>query len=188
MNLKNFITALFMLLLCITPAFASYIDNFSNDTEIQGALAVLQRAGAEDVFNNLQENSVKIAFYDLSHISYDYMNHFAINTVDSFGNRYILINTKFKNASPEELACLIAHESCHKLAVATLEEETFATRTEAKYWDILKDKNKTYEASALLDRLNGLSALEKASTDDIDLIQDKILNHAFYIQQLAIVR
>jgi len=176
-----------MALLCSTPVFASHFDNYTKDAEIKSALTLLYNAGAEEVFNNLDENSVKIAFYDLSLLSGSYADHFAINTVDSFGNRFIFINTKFKNASPEELACLIAHESFHKLSVATLDEENLATQKEAFYWNKLKNNNKAYTCSALLIRLNNLVSLKEASTIEEDLILNKISNSSFYRQQLAIV-
>ena len=40
---------------------------------------------------------------------------------------YLLIQL-IKNAPIEQIACLIAHESCHVLRKATLEEETTATQ------------------------------------------------------------
>ncbi|MCM1265629.1 MAG: hypothetical protein NC200_05460 [Candidatus Gastranaerophilales bacterium] len=188
MKLNRILITIVMFVFFVTPAFASYVDNFSKDVKIQSALTLLEHNGAKEVFDNLELNAVKISFYDLSQISYNYVSHFAINTIDSFGNRHILINTRYKNASVEEIACLIAHESCHVMAVATVEEETVATRTEAYYWGLLRDKNKTYTQSALLERLNGLVALNEASTDDKDLIEEKITNSSFYIEQLAIVQ
>lgn len=189
MNLKGFIVAIFMVVMCTTQVFASvYSDSFSTDAKIRSALELLEYADADEVFDNLSENSVKIVFYDLSQISYDYASHFAINTIDSFGNRYILINSKYKNASIEEIACLIAHESCHVEAVATLEEEIYATETEAYYWYLLKDENKEYQTSALLDRLDSLVALQDASTEDRNLIAERIISSTFYMNQLAVVR
>ena len=167
------------------PVLAGHLDNFTQDTTIKSALVLLENVGAREVFDNLQEISAKIEFYDLSAIAPNYANHFAINSVDSFGNRYILINTKYKNASPEEIACLIAHESCHKQAVATYEEEYTATKTEAYYWSRLKNRAKTYKNSALLSRLNNLSDLRSASTANSNLIERKINNSNFYRNQLA---
>jgi hypothetical protein len=114
------------------------------------------------------------------------MNHFAINSVDNFGNRYILINTKYMNASPEEIACIIAHESFHKLKVATTDEETLATEKEAKYWALLKKAGKVYENSPLLARLNNLVELDNHSTETKNLIRERITTSAFYREQLAI--
>ena len=185
MNIKRIVITLIMIVICSMPALASYADNFTRDTNIKNALVLLEQVGATEVFENLEENSVKIVFYDLSNISYSYMKHFAVNSVDSFGNRYILINSKFKNASPEELACIIAHESFHKLKVATYEEEYLATQKEAYYWGLLKDKTKTYNNSELLSRLDNLSNLKLASTENKNLIQEKINKSSFYKKQLA---
>ena len=165
---------------------AMNLKSFSSDSKIVEALSMLDNIGAHEVFDNLQYNSVKIMFYDLSQISFNYHKHFAVNTTDTWGNRYILINTKYKNAPAEQIACLIAHESCHKAKVATLSEETRATRTEARYWMMLKKHNVESQDSALLTRLNGLANLEHSSTVGHDYIQDKISNSKFYQSQLAV--
>ncbi len=185
MNIRGFVIGILMILFFSMPAFAGYVDNFTRDNHIKEALVLLENNGAAEVFENLEENSVKIAFYDLSQISYGYMNHFAVNSVDTFGNRYILINTKYKNATPEELACIIAHESFHKLKVATYEEEYTATQKEAHYWSILKVKGKEYKSSPLLARLDNLNNLRLASTKEKNLIQEKINKSPFYKKQLA---
>ena len=177
-----------MAMLCVTPAFAAHFDRYAKDAEIKAALCVLYNAGLHEVFDNLDEKSVHIAFYDLSLLSTDYQNHFALNTVDSFGNRYIFISVKFKYASPEELACLIAHESFHKSDIATLEEETVATAKEAEYWNKLKNPEKKYNQSKLLVRLNNIAELSAKSNKNKDFILEKICNSSFYRQQLAIVR
>jgi len=176
---------------CLVMLFANQVSaanvkNFSEDMKIREALTLLNDVGADEIFDNLQENSVKILFYDLGQLSYEYKNHFAINSTDLWGNRYILINAKFKNAPVEQIACLIAHESCHKGRVATLAEETTATRKEAQYWMVLKKNNVAYAPSALLSRLNSLSNLEHSSTVSHDCIEEKISNSSFYQSQLAL--
>lgn len=178
--------AVCLFMLSAAQVSAINVKYFSQDVQIQNALTLLDDAGAKEVFDNLQENSVKIMFYDLAQLSYEYKNHFATNSTDVWGNRYILINAKFKNAPAEQLACLIAHESCHKGKIATLEEETTATRKEAQYWAILKKHNVEYAQTTLLARLNSLSNLEHCSTVSHDCIQEKISNSSFYQNQLAI--
>lgn len=167
-------------------AFAMNVKCFSDDVKIRQALTMLDDIGARDVFDNLHENSVKIIFYDLSQVSFSYANHFAMNTTDNWGDRYILINTKYKNAPVEQIACLIAHESCHKGKVATLSEETRATRTEARYWQVLKQRNYNYPNNRLTSRLNSLANLENVSTVNHDYIQDRISNSGFYKEQLVL--
>ena len=165
---------------------AMNVKYFSDDYRIREALVMLDDIGAKDVIENLQENSVKIIFYDLTQISFEYGKHFAMNTTDTWGNRYILINSKFINAPTEQIACLIAHESCHKGKVVTMAEETKATRTEARYWQVLKKHNVHYANTSLTNRLNSLANLESSSTVGHDYIQDRISNSKFYQSQLAV--
>lgn len=167
-------------------AFAWNVRSFSRDEDILDALRLLNRIGADEVFENLQENSVKIIFYDLSLIKYSYCNHYAISSIDNWGDRYILINSRFRNASKEELACLIAHESFHKASRATMSEETLATQKEAYYWSILKIPGKVYAKSALANRLDKLACLYNESTANNNLIEKRIQNSRFYQNQLAV--
>ena len=183
---KILLSAACVVVLSSAQVSAVNVKYFSNDCKIQSALTLLDNAGACEIFDNLRENSVKIIFYDLTQISFSYKNHFAINSTDLWGNRYILINMKYRNAPIEQIACLIAHESCHKGKIATLDEETKATRTEAQYWSILKKHNVEYSQTALLVRLNSLSNLEHISTVSHDYIQEKISNSSFYKNQLAV--
>lgn len=173
-------------IVCSSQVLAMNLNRFTEDAKIKSALEMLDDIGAEEIFDNLMENSVKIRFYDLGQISYSYKNHFAMNTVDDWGNRIILINTKYQKAPTEQIACLIAHESCHKAKVATLEEETRATRKEAQYWTVLKNRYISYEETPLTNRLNSLVNLEHSSTVDHDYIQERISNSSFYQNQLAI--
>lgn len=182
---------LLVLLACMFVVFSSQVsamnlNRFTDDAKIKSALEMLDDIGANEIFDNLMENSVKIRFYDLGQISYSYKNHFAMNTVDDWGNRIILINTKYQKAPTEQIACLIAHESCHKAKVATLAEETTATRKEAQYWVVLKNRSITYAESPLTNRLNNLVNLEHSSTVDHDYIQERISNSSFYQNQLAV--
>lgn len=180
-----------VLLACLFVLFSSRVSAmnvkvFTDDSKITAALEMLDDIGATEIIENLQENSVKIRFYDLSQISYSYRNHFAMNTIDNWGNRVILINVKYQKAPTEQIACLIAHESCHKAKVATLAEETTATRKEAQYWSVLKKRNVSYQETPLLNRLNNLVNLEHTSTVSHDRIEERISNSNFYQNQLAI--
>lgn len=168
------------------PANAYNMKHFTDDTKITSALELLDKNGADEIFTNLQENSVKIIFYDLSLMSYDYRYHYAISGINNFGERYILLNTRYKKCSTEEIACLIAHESCHKDKVATLAEETLATQTEAKYWLKLKNPNKIYVDNDLKNRLDNLAYLYSHSDKNNNRIEERIANSEFYRSQLSI--
>lgn len=168
------------------PVSAYNMNHFTDDFKISDALVLLERNGANEIFENLQENSVRILFYDLSMLSYNYRDHYAISGENSMGRRFILINTKYMKCSTEEIACLIAHESCHKAKVATLAEETTATQTEAKYWLKLKQPNKIYQQTDLYNRLDNLAYLYTHSDKNNNKIEERIANSEFYKAQLSV--
>lgn len=180
--MKNvFVTVLVFFVLTITQVFAYDVEKFSSDTTIIPAMELLAQNGNDDVFANLQKNSVKVKFYNLS----GYGNVYAVNTYDAYGRRVILINSVYKNAPTEQLACLIAHESFHVLRKATLEEETLATEKEAACWTKLKNSSTTYPETKLTRRLDKLANLYLASQDGNNYIQDKIASSSFYKTQFG---
>lgn len=168
--------------LTITQAFAYNLRTFTSDTKIIAAMELLEQSGEFEVFQNLQKNRVKIKFYHLS------MNNvYAANAYDQFGRRVILINSIYKNAPIEQIACLIAHESCHTARKATLEEETKATSKEATCWVKLKKSGVEYPANKLTKRLDKIANLYYASIDDgNNYIEDKIASSSFYRAQFGL--
>ena len=181
--MKNVLVILFVFFaLTITQAFAYNAKDFSSDSKIISALNLLEQNGEYDVFANLRKNAVKIKFYHLS-----YGNVYAANTYDSYGRRVILINSIYANAPVEQIACLIAHESCHTARKATLEEETTATSKEAACWAKLKRANVTYPESKLTKRLDKIANLHIASVQDgNNYIEDKIASSSFYRAQFGL--
>lgn len=178
---KAFVALFVFFALTITQAFAYDVERFSNDATIISAMKLLEQNGEYDVFANLKKNSVKIKFYNLS----GYGTVYAANTYDNYGRRVILINSAYKNAPIEQIACLIAHESCHVLRKATLEEETVATQKEAACWAKLKNNAVSYPETKLTKRLNKISNLYLASQDGNNYIQDKIASSSFYRSQFG---
>lgn len=180
--MKNLVVTLFVFFaLTITQAFAYNVESFSSDATIISAMKLLEQNGETDVFDNLKKNSVKIKFYNLS----GYGTVYAANTYDNYGRRIILINSAYKNAPIEQLACLIAHESFHVLRKATLEEETIATQKEAACWAKLRKETVTYPETKLTKRLDKISNLYLASADGNNYIQDKIASSSFYKTQFG---
>lgn len=179
---KAFIALFAFFALTISQTFAYNVTDFSSDAKIISAMQLLEQSGEQDVFVNLKKNSVKIKFYALS----GYGNVYAANTYDNFGRRVILINSAYKNAPVEQIACLIAHESCHVLRKATLEEETTATQKEAECWTKLKNNSVTYPETKLTRRLDKISNLYLASKDGNNYIGDKIASSSFYKAQLGL--
>ena len=185
--MKKVLVVLFaFLFFTINQAFAYRITDFSSDTKIIAAMQMLEQAGEQDVFRNLQRSGIRVKFADLSKYAYNSHKCYAVNTYNEFGSRVILINVMYKNAPTEQIACLIAHESCHVKRVADLEEETIATQKEAATWTRLRVASKVYPDTALTKRLNKISNLYLASDSHNNLIQQKIASSSFYSTQLGL--
>lgn len=175
-----------LLMLSVNQAFAYRVTDFSSDTKIIAAMRLLEQAGEQDVFRNLQRYGMQVKFDDLSMVSYNKSKTFAVSTYNQFGTRVILINSIYKNAPAEQIACLIAHESFHTGYSADLEEETLATQKEAACWTRLKVASKTYPDSRLTRRLDKLSGLYLASGNGNNLVEEKIASSGFYRNQLGL--
>ena len=179
--MKNVLICVFVFVaLTIGQSFAYNTTDFSNDTKIIAALNLLQQSGDYDVFTNMQKNAVKVKFYNLG-----MSNIYATNSYDSYGRRVILINSIYKNAPVEQIACLIAHESCHTSRRPTLDEETTATQKEASCWTRLKRNSATYPETKLTKRLDKLAGLYLASDSETNYIHDKIASSSFYRAQFG---
>ena len=178
--MKKVLVALFIFVtLTATQAFAYNLKNYTSDSTILAAMQLLEQNGEYDVFANLNKNAVKVKFYPLS-----MSNVYAANTYDNYGRRVILINSIYKNAPIEQIACLIAHESCHIARKATLEEETTATSKEAACWAKLRKADVIYPQTKLTKRLDNLAELHIDSVNDgNNYIGDKIASSSFYRAQ-----
>ena len=168
--------------LTVSQAFAYNLKSFTSDAKIMAAMQLLEQNGEYGVFANLKKNAVKVKFYHLS-----MSNVYAANAYDEFGRRVILINSIYKDAPLEQIACLIAHESCHTARKATLEEETVATSKEAACWAKLKRVGVSYPETKLTKRLNKIAGLHLASAQDgNNYIEDKIASSSFYRAQFGL--
>lgn len=185
--MKNFVLLFFVFVfLTINQSFAFNAKQFSKDVKIIAAINLLDRSGESDVLRNLQRHGVRIKFSDLSMVSYNSSKCFAVSTFNEYGTRVILINNIYKNAPVEQIACLIAHESCHTGNFADLEEETIATQKEAACWTRLKSRNQSYPDSRLTRRLDRLSQMYLASDENNNYVEQKIANSGFYRNQYGL--
>lgn len=169
----------------VSQAFAYRATDFSSDAKIVAAINLLDQAGETDVLKSLQRYAVRISFENMASIGVT-SKAFAVSTYNQYGSRVIMINSMYKNAPVEQIACLIAHESCHTKRVADLEEETIATQKEAATWIRLKSESKVYPETRLTARLDKLSGMYMASSQGNNLIQNKIANSGFYRTQLGL--
>ena len=174
------------IMLTLNQAFAYRATDFSSDSKIVAAINMLEQRGESDVLRNLQRYAVRISFDDLSSVSFNSSKAFAVSTYNKYGTRVIMINSIYKNAPTEQIACLIAHESFHTKRVADLEEETLATQKEAATWLRLKVDSKAYPDTRLTRRLDKLSSMYLASNQGNNIIQNKIASNGFYRNQLGL--
>lgn len=126
------------------------INRLSDDNRIREALKLLDKV----VIERLQDKSYSIK-WDSSLPS----DVYACRDEDSFGNNFILINYLWYWAPIEEVACLIAHESCHVKKAVDIPEEVEATMTEAMTWRTLKVPSKKYTKTLLFKRLERLASM-----------------------------
>ena len=173
----------FVILLSSQAAFAYRASDFSSDTKIISALNLLEQSGETDVLRNLKKNGIRVSFDDLTSYTYNASKAYAISTYNQYGTRVIMINSMYKNAPVEQIACLVAHESMHVKRIADLEEETIATQKEAATWTRLKVASKTYPDTKLTRRLDKLSSMYLASSNGNNIIQNKIATSGFYKSQ-----
>ncbi len=172
--------------LSLNQAFAYRATDFSSDTKIVAAINLLEQSGETDVLRNLQKGAIRVSFDDLTNYTYNASKAFAVSTYNRYGTRVIMINSIYRNAPTEQIACLIAHESMHKKRVADLEEETIATQKEAATWMRLKNNSVTYPQNKLTKRLDQLAKLQMASNHDgTNYIQSKIASSSFYKAQFG---
>lgn len=128
--------------------------------------------------NNLTGRPFKIEFKNLSEINPEYASFDALGwqKPDKLNKTketlYIYINEKHRNAPPEALAALLAHEAIHQDKFNSLNEETYAWTLEAATWVKMVEKNpeSMNSASSLVSRENSLKKLfEKGNYTNIYL-------------------
>jgi hypothetical protein len=176
----------FVLLSVNQAAFAYRASDFSSDSKIISAINLLEQSGETDVLRNLKKYAIRVSFDDLSSYTYNASKAYAISTYNQYGTRVIMINSIYRNAPVEQIACLVAHESMHVKRVADLEEETIATQKEAATWVRLRSAAKAYPDSRLTRRLDKLGGMYMASSNGNNIIQNKIASNGFYRAQLGI--
>lgn len=185
--MKKFVLLFFtVVLFTLSPAFAYRASDFSSDTKIIAAINLLEQSGETDVLRNLQRYAMKVSFNDLTTVAMNSSKTFAVSTYNAYGTRVIMINSIYRNAPTEQIACLIAHESFHVKRVADLDEETIATQKEAATWIKLRNTSKDYPDSRLTRRLDKLSGLYLASDSNNNYVKQKIANSGFYRTQLGL--
>ena len=149
-----------------TDAYAKKYKKVTKDGAVMQAMELMEKLNIAKysynalMGNNLTEKPFKIEFKNIAEIRQEYASFDALGWKKK--NRlYIYINEKHRNAPPEALAALLAHEAIHQDEFASLNEETYAWTLEAAVWMKLAEKNPSVEksASSLVSRENMLKKL-----------------------------
>jgi hypothetical protein len=117
------------------------------------------------------QKPVRVFFKDLSLLNKKMKNFDALSWLSVDGQQVIFINEKHRNAPPEALASIIAHEAMHDDLSNSITEEVTAWQKEAQVWQEMKRQNPTLAAipegeHPLVDRLNRIQAeYEKGSLE-----------------------
>lgn len=109
---------------------------------------------------NLTNRPMKIEFTNLGAINPMYANFDALGWKKK-KDLYIYINEKHKDAPPEALCAILAHEAIHQDEYNSLNEETYAWTLEAAVWTQLSDDNPSLEkiSHPLVERENVIKKL-----------------------------
>ena len=84
--MKKVVLVLFaFLFFSVGQAFAYRVTDFSTDAKIVAAMRVLEQAGENDVFRNLQRYGMRIKFDDLSMVM-NGKNAYAVSTYNNFAD------------------------------------------------------------------------------------------------------
>ena len=149
-----------------TDAYAKKYKKVTKDGAIMRAMELMQTVSIAKysysalMGNNLTEKPVKIEFKNIAEIRHEYASFDALGWKKK-DRLYIYINEKHRNAPPEAIAALLAHEAIHQDEFASLNEETYAWTLEAATWMKLAEKNRIVEESisSLVTRENMLKKL-----------------------------
>lgn len=149
-----------------TDAYAKKYKKVTKDGVIMQAMELMLTVNISKysynalMGNNLTEKPFKIEFRNISEINPEYASYDALGWKKK-ERLYIYINEKHRNAPPEALAALLAHEAIHQDEFASLNEETYAWTLEAATWMKLTEKNPTARnnASTLVSRETMLTKL-----------------------------
>lgn len=162
-------------LLLIVSLFVTTHDSFaldyskiSTNAKIVSALNTLERINRRDVIailygRNATRQPIRVMFRDLS--VYGCSDCEALTLKTKSNGLVIYINSEHKGASPEGIACLIAHESQHHTYTNSKMEELRAWVSESQAWNEMVKRNKSlaYSTEPLAKRENYIANLRAKS-------------------------
>lgn len=141
----------------------------TRENTIMKAFYLMKDSQGERSLNRIVAQSVRVVFKDMASMNKSLRNYDALSWMSNSGERVIFINQKHRNAPPEALAAIIAHEAMHDDAFNSLSEEVSSWRFEAMVWQELKRKNQSLAhlpagVNDLVDRENRLEQEDRNGT------------------------
>ena len=135
----------------------------THDEAILQAFDLMQNNRAEGALDIIVKRRTRVFFKNLREISKQVKNYDALSWISPQGEWVIFVNKKHKNAPPEALAAVIAHEAIHNDPQNSLKEEIVAWHHEARVWQDFKKQNPELatldpENYPLVERLNTIEA------------------------------
>lgn len=176
--MKKLFISLFLIcgmVLGIQDSFAVDYSKVTTNAKIIKALGALEGIGRRDVIailngRNATRRPIRVMFRDFA--MYGWEDCEAITVKTKTGGLVIYINQEHKSASPECIACLLAHESQHHTFTNSKTEELRAWISETQAWNELTKRNKMLALSneplakrenyiAKLRAKNGIAGIQK---------------------------
>lgn len=133
-----------LIILNIGQVFAIDYSKISTNAKIVSALNSLYSINRKDVIsilngNNATRKPIRVMFRDLAMFGYEDAEALTIPTKNN--GLVIYISAEHRGASPECIACLIAHESQHHTFTNTKTEELRAWISETQAWSEFVKRN-----------------------------------------------
>ncbi len=184
-----------------TEQYAKKYKKVTKDGAVMQALELMQTVNIGKysynaiMGNNITEKPIKIEFKNLAEINPQYASFEAMgwrkadrfksqSMADKNYNLYIYVNEKHRNAPPEAIAAVLAHEAIHQDTLSSLNEETYAWTLEAGVWMKLSEKNPAVlnNPSALVSRENMLKRLYEKGDYTNKYIKKAVFSNPGYNQ------
>lgn len=181
------IIGLVLSLFCIDIQAASAVDysKISTNAKITAALDSLYSINRKDVIailngNNATKKPIRVMFRDLAMFGYEDAE--AITAPTKNNGLVIYISSEHRGASPECIACLLAHESQHHTFTNTRMEELRAWISETQAWsEFTKRNQKLSESNEPLAKRENVIAKIKAK-GGVQGIQKLIATNPVYAE------
>lgn len=113
----------------------------TREENIMRAFHLLQNSQGEASLRIIVDQPIRVIFKDMKTLHKGLKNYDALSWISMHNEHVIFINEKHRNAPPEALAAMIAHEAMHNDELNSLSEEIQSWEHEAKVWMELKAKN-----------------------------------------------